>query len=201
MPIGLPEEGQRACDEEASNYLQSRHSTVFSIPTREAVYAQDYKSAKTNNESGSDSLGSQSWWLVPRIKEVDIFLQEYSNARQRVYESHPEVCFAKIAGDDPLPKKGTKDGVTRRLELLKEMEPALGEEIAEFVNDRDNGAVWHHRIQSGRTDDVLDAAVLAFTGKQLTLTTRKTTSSYPAFPMSETPTDSTGLPMEIIHPL
>lgn len=141
------------CDEEASNYLQSRRSTVFTVPTRDAVYTRDYESEKAKNEAaGSDSLGSQSWWLIPRIKEVDVFLQEYSDARNRVYESHPEVCFAKIGGDDPLPKKDTKQGLTTRLDLLEEIEPKLARNISEFVNDRTEDADWYHRIQSGRLD-------------------------------------------------
>lgn len=202
MPIGLPEKGTRACDKEASEYLKSRRNTVFTVPTRDAVYTRDYKRAKVKNkDAGSDSLGSQSWWLIPRIKEVDIFLQEYSDAKARVYESHPELCFAKLAGGKALPKKETKDGLSRRLELLKRLEPELAQDISEFVNDRANGAAWYHRIQSGRIDDVLDAAVLAFTGKRLNLSTTQTTDSYPAYPTSETPTDRTGLPMEIIYPV
>ncbi len=201
MPIGLPEEGSRACDDEASNYLEPRDNTVFIVPTRDAVYAPDYESAKEKNRAAqSNKLGSQSWWLVPRIKEVDIFLEEYPTAKERMYESHPEVCFAKITDDAPLPKKDTKAGFDTRLELLEQMESEATEKIVEFAKERANEGEWHHRIQSGRIDDVLDAAVLALTGEKLGLSTRHSNISYPAFPTGDTHTDSKHLPMEIIHP-
>ena len=91
IPIGLPEEGERACDRAASNLLGNRSSSVFSIPCRDAVKAEDYHKAR--KECGG-SLGSQSWWLFPRINEVDVFLQTVDEAKEKIYESHPEVCFA-----------------------------------------------------------------------------------------------------------
>lgn len=202
MPIGLPADGPRLRDEEASGFLKSRSSTVFSVPAREAVYANDYEEAKRRNEEANcGGLGSQSWGLVPRIKEVDVFLQEYDAASERVYESHPEVCFAKIADGEELPKKDTTEGFERRLELLRKLDPELATAAQDFVTQRTGeNSEWHHRIQSRRIDDVLDAAVLALTGKQLGLSSRTETDSYPKFPAETTQTDGENLPMEISYP-
>jgi hypothetical protein len=44
--------------------------------------------------------------------------------------------------------------------------------VLDFVAERRTNSQWHHRVQSGRVDDVLDAAVLA-------LTARATAGDYP----------------------
>jgi predicted RNase H-like nuclease len=114
VPIGLPEDGERVCDVEAKEVLGNRGSTVFSIPSREVVESRCYRDAR---ESNNGSLGSQSWWLFPQMREVDVFLQEHKNAREKVYESHPELCFWKLSDDSTtskLPEKGREE----RLQIL-----------------------------------------------------------------------------------
>lgn len=176
IPIGLPESGTRACDEKASEMLADRGSTIFSIPCREVVEADEYEDARKTNDG---SLGSQSWWLFPRIKEVDVFLQEHDEAIDKVYESHPEVCFTTLADESPT-SKSTKDGREERLEILSK-DQELYDEVEEIVRDREQGAEWHDRISKGRVDDVIDAAVLALTAKELKLSSRSVTDEYPAF--------------------
>ncbi|WP_254824310.1 DUF429 domain-containing protein [Haloglomus halophilum] len=195
IPIGLPESGTRACDEAAMDYLGPRRSTVFAIPSRAVVETDDYDTAR---ELNGDSLGSQSWWLFPRIREVDVFLQEYEDATDRVYESHPEVCFAALA-DGSLPPKDTQAGRDERLALLDD-EPALHKCIDDVLTDREDGAAWHDRISSGKLDDVLDAAVLAYTAAQLDLGPRESDQEYPRLPASPNEDSELGLPMEIVHP-
>ena len=65
IPIGLPESGSRTCDTKARQRLAGRGSTVFLIPSRAVVETDNYEHARKAN---GDSLGSQSWWLFPRIK-------------------------------------------------------------------------------------------------------------------------------------
>jgi predicted RNase H-like nuclease len=195
IPIGLPDAGTRACDEAAMDYLGSRRSTVFAIPPRAVVETDDYDTARERN---GDSLGSQSWWLFPRIREVDVFLQEYADATDRVYESHPEVCFAALC-DAPLPPKDTQAGRDERLALLG-AEPALHECIEGVLRDREDGTAWHDRISSGKRDDVLDAAVLAYTAAQLDLGPRESEPEYPRLPAAPDEDSELGLPMEIVHP-
>lgn len=197
IPIGLPTSRTRACDEEASELLAGRQSTVFSIPSRDVVEINDYERAKMRNDG---SLGSQSWWLFPRIKEVDVFLREHSAALEKVYESHPEVCFAALGGTT-LASKTTDDGRSERLDVLRE-DPTLYDEVVELVRERADGAEWHDRISKGRLDDVLDAAVLALTAKRLDLGRRTDQTEYPALPKEVEPAnDSTlGIPLEIVYP-
>jgi predicted RNase H-like nuclease len=166
IPIGLPESAPRACDRAAAALLGDRHSSVFDVPCRAAIEADGYEAARDAN---GGSLGSQSWGLVPRIRAVDVFLDEYPAATECVYESHPEVCYAQFAartGVDALGTKREATGIDSRLAVLEAVDEAFGAAVRQFVERRREGATWHHRIQSGRLDDVVDAAVLALTAKQ-----------------------------------
>jgi predicted RNase H-like nuclease len=163
IPIGLPETPGRACDEAAGARLGNRHGSVFDVPCRAAVEADDYAAA---SDANGGSLGSQSWWFVPQIREVDCFLDAYPAAEERVYESHPEVCYAAFGdrtGHTPLGSKDTADGVDGRLSVLEAVHGPLGEAVRSLVAARRDGAAWHRRIGKGRIDDVVDAAVLAAT--------------------------------------
>ncbi|AXG05355.1 DUF429 domain-containing protein [Haloplanus rubicundus] len=165
IPIGLPETAPRACDRAAASLLGERHSSVFDVPCRAAVDAGGYEAARAEN---GGRLGSQSWGLVPRIREVDCFLDAHPAAEAHVYESHPEVCYARFAArtdaDDPGSKREA-EGLDARLAILDAVDEAFGAAVRAFVEDRRTGPQWHHRIQSGRLDDVLDAAVLALTAR------------------------------------
>lgn len=197
IPIGLPPTGPRACDEAAAAALGARGSTVYPIPGRDVVETDDYEEARRRN---GGSLGSQSWWLFPRIREVDIFLQEYDAVLEKTYESHPEVCFTAFAST-PLPSKDTDEGRHRRLEILGQ-DDALHAVVTDLVAERTAGAEWHHRISKRRVDDVLDAAVLALTAKSLDLRSRCESMDYPAYPHNAEvkPDPELGIPPEIIHP-
>ncbi|WP_136687472.1 DUF429 domain-containing protein [Halorhabdus amylolytica] len=199
IPIGLPESGTRKCDHAAKEMLKNRASTVFSVPARDIVESDDYCDAKKEN---NDSLGSQSWWLFPRIREVDVFLQEVNGAIDRIYEGHPEVCFAALAGE-PLQSKNSEDGVDHRVALLDVLDKDLHENVREFVDERREEAAWHHRISERRIDDVVDAAVLAGTAAKVGLTGRNSGADYPALPETNDNSDedpTLDIPMEIVFP-
>lgn len=197
IPTGLLSSESRACDEEASERLGARGSTVFSIPFRGIVETNEYPEARKLNDG---SLGSQSWWLFPRIREVDVFLQEYEEARMKTHESHPEICFDALA-DDLQHSKNTEEGRKERLKVLEEND-SLYTQVTEKVGKREDGAEWHHRISKGRIDDVLDAAVLALTAKKLKLGSRREEPQYPALPVEKTAEedDQLGISPEIVLP-
>lgn len=197
IPIGLPESGSRACDTEAGDRLGARGSSAFEIPRREVVETDEYDDARELND---DSLGSQSWWLFPRIREVDIFLREYDAAREKVYESHPEVCFAELTDGD-LQSKTMGDGIDERLAVL-EADCGLHKPVADLVGKRRDNAEWHRRISKGRVDDVLDAAILALTAKQLDLGPREEQDEYPALPEDRDAGTDTEMDIEpeIVYP-
>lgn len=196
IPIGLPDSGGRACDVEARKRLAGRGSTVFPVPAREVVEAETYERAKELNEG---SLGSQSWWLFPRIREVDVFLQIYRDARDEVYESHPEICFAELTGSSLEPKT-SEEGRRERLIALAESS-VLHDEVTDVVHAREDGTAWHDRISKRRLDDVIDAAVLAHTAGRLGLGLRSEDAAYPALPSGTVETDDVlEIPMEMVHP-
>jgi len=171
VPLHLVSEGDRECDREAKQSLGSRSSTVFWTPTRGAIEARGYERAAEENTGG---LGSQSWGLIPRIREARALLEEIPAAHERVYESHPEVCFKALHGDD-LPSKTDEAGFEARKSCLVKHGGESFQPVLDFVAERRANSQWHHRIQSGRVDDVLDAAVLA-------LTARTTAGDYPTLP-------------------
>lgn len=200
VPIGLHESGPRACDVEAQEYLGNRGNTVFTIPAREVVEADDYPTARSLN---GGSLSSQSWWLFPRIREIDVFLREHDAATEKLYESHPEICFQALHGR-PLERKTTESGLDERLEILHryDSEGHLADRVEEVVSARRDGTAWHDRLSSGRIDDVVDAAVLALTAKRLDIGPRSDSRSYPAFPERETPGRDPAIDIrpEIVYP-
>ncbi len=161
IPVHLRSEGDRECDQEAKDFLGSRRSTVFWTPNSDAVIARDYEEAVTKNTRG---LGSHSWGLIPRIREVNALLDEFDTARETLFESHPEVCFKAYNGGD-LPSKKSNAGFEARKKCLIKNGGESFQPVVELADERQANSCWHHRIQSGRVDDVLDAAILALTAR------------------------------------
>jgi predicted RNase H-like nuclease len=166
VPIGLSKTPSRECDEAAQDFLRDRRSSVFDIPCRRAVETRDYCKARERN---GGSLGSQSWWLLPQIREVDIFLKEKEEAEESIYESHPEVCYEQFARQKDLEPVGSKqetDGIEARLEVLRAVDETFEGQIRASLDEYQEKDEWYQRIRSSRFDDILDAAVLALTGKK-----------------------------------
>ena len=167
MPIGLPESERRACDRGAKAFLGSdRARSVFWTPCRAAVERDTYDAAKrANRDARGDSLSTQAWGLIPRIREVDRFLRDTDGARESILESHPEVCFAAFAGGD-LPSKHDDDGLDARNELLEATDESAAGVYDDFVETHiESQPSWARRIGSSNRDDLLDAMVLALTAK------------------------------------
>ena len=142
MPIGLPEfssRGGRGPEALVRPLLGPRQSSVFSIPSRAAVYAETapfttveewYAAHRRASEIAmrtSDpprGVSIQAFGIFPKIREIDTLLRERPNLRERVLESHPEVAFMRMNGDQPmrLPKKikgvVNPDGMEERKTLL-----------------------------------------------------------------------------------
>lgn len=216
IPIGLPDGenldtldgGRRLCDQEARDMLKAPlTSSVFATPCRKAVYADTYEEARKANEDVLDrGLGSQSWSLVPRIQEVEVFLREvHADADgPEVRESHPEVCFTALAdlADKDLAitkSKSDEDGIDERKAVLEAHHSDLVEVYDRIEDDlRKDGehGSWKRRITSTRLDDVLDALSLALTASR----DEDHLESLPTKQL-EPPTDRKGLPMEIVSPV
>jgi predicted RNase H-like nuclease len=112
MPIGLPERvglGGRPAERAVRPLLGPRQSSVFSVPSRAAVAAPDFAAACDAALATSDpprKISRQCFMLFPRIREIDDLLASRPALADRLYESHPEVAFARLAGAPmSLPKK------------------------------------------------------------------------------------------------
>ena len=113
MPIGLPERvgaGGRAAENGVRPLLGARQSSVFSVPSRPAIYAADYREACRVAQSTSDpprKVSKQLFNIAPKIREVDEALRADRHAAGRVFEVHPELAFWRLNSDRALsePKK------------------------------------------------------------------------------------------------
>ncbi|MEW6226588.1 MAG: DUF429 domain-containing protein [Bacillota bacterium] len=188
VPIGLRDRGpeERACDLEARRLLKwPRRSSVFRVPCRSAVYASTWEEAsRINEELTGKRFPKQSWGIVRKIREVDEFLETHGEARFRLRETHPEVCFWALAGRPMEHRKKTHAGFEERLEVLRSVCPAANTIVQRALSG------WR-RSQVVR-DDVLDALVAAVSAKMGAgeLTSLPATSEC----------DSKGLQMEIVYP-
>ncbi|MCL6593222.1 MAG: DUF429 domain-containing protein [Alicyclobacillus sp.] len=137
---------------------------------------------------GGKGLSRQTWGIVPKIREIDLFLSEYPEARKVVRETHPEICFWALNGGRPLLYSKTRKverekGLAERLSLLQKFFPWAGEIWAEAL------ATFRRREVS--RDDILDAMAAAVTG----LLGGGRLKTLPPSPES----DVRGLAMEIVY--
>lgn len=156
MPIGLPDHvgpTGRGAEQAARRHLGQRQSSVFAVPSRSAVYCEDYGQACQVAFETSDppkKVSKQCFYLFPKIREIDGLMSPALEAR--VHEVHPELAFWRLNGETPmsLPKKvksrSNPAGVEQRAELL--MQHGLPQ--AFLMQDLPRGV--------GR-DDLLDATV------------------------------------------
>jgi predicted RNase H-like nuclease len=113
MPVGLPERtglGGRAAENAVRPLLGARQSSVFSVPSRAAIYAENYADACARALETSDpprKVSKQLFNIAPRIREIDAMLRAEPGAALRVFEVHPEVAFWRLNGERALsePKK------------------------------------------------------------------------------------------------
>lgn len=156
IPLGLADDQTRECDMLARRLLRPyRHSSVFSTPVRDAVYAQNYTQAcEINAQRAGRKITRQAWNICPKIRVVDTWLRQHPGARSRVYESHPEVAFYALNDERPLEtRKKSSEGQEQRLALLAQ---TIGDAHQLFGQ-----AVNHYPRAQLQLDDILDAMVLA----------------------------------------
>lgn len=191
MPIGLPENTEDMRPEgEARKILKSRACCVFNTPCRQAVYEKDYHRAnEINKKNLGKGLSKQSFAICNKIKEIDEFLEKTPEYKNKIVESHPEVCFAilNFNGDSPEPiyeNKKTKEGMDKRLELLSKYYSKT-EDIKAYIHS--DPTLYSIR------DDVVDALCLAVIGM---LGIKNGFSAIPEKPME----DNKGILMQMVYP-
>ncbi|MDQ0354879.1 putative RNase H-like nuclease [Rhodoplanes tepidamans] len=201
MPIGLPDRvgpGGRAAEAAVRPLLGARQSSVFSVPSRAAVYAEieppadwaallaAHKRASKVALATSDppkKIALQAFCLFPKIRCIDGLLKADASLAARVFETHPEVAFWHMNGKKPLdtPKKVKgrphPPGLDERRHLLK----SAGLPVTVVNESPPKGA---------GPDDLLDALACAVTARRIRA---GVATSFPNPP----PRDAHGLRMAI----
>ena len=163
MPIGLSEDGVRACDVAARKLLAAAGSSVFPTPVRAVLATDDYAEARKLSRAATDpprAPSAQAFQLVRSIRALDDALGDPPTGR--VVEVHPELAFRRGLGG-VTDRKGTARGTVQRLRALHavmDVEDALADAPTgvPMVDALDAcAAAWSaQRIAAGRGECVGD---------------------------------------------
>jgi predicted RNase H-like nuclease len=153
MPLGLLGAGWRDADLLARRALGRRGVTVFAIPPRPVWECETYAEAnRVCRDLTGKGFSVQAWGLRRKIAEAEEFRCRVSSPTSPVqlYEVHPELAFAAMAGA-PLPdSKHTPAGLAVRRELLAAA-----------------GITLPARVAGAAADDLLDAAAVAWSARRI----------------------------------
>lgn len=182
IPIGLPDEGARACDVEARKRLGARRNSVFPPPIRPLLTAATHGDAsEIRTRVEGKRLSAQSWSIVPRILEVDELLRQDPRRQSIIREIHPELSFCVMNNGVPMPHaKKSAEGRAERLQLLHT-----------HFGDAPDRALADRRKLRCADDDILDAFAALWTAGRVQ---RGEAGWVPDSPS----TDAAGLRMEIV---
>jgi predicted RNase H-like nuclease len=188
IPIGLPwaDAPIRPCDRLSRQVLgRPRRSSVFPVPTREALTADGIETArKINRMMIGRSIGAQTWGISPKINEVDRLLLNFREKAHRIREVHPEVCFWALADRKPMKyRKTSVEGRNERLHILQQYEPGVTALLGDVLS-----RTLRKQVQA---DDILDASVAFVTAEAK----RGDLASISVEPLH----DPLGLPMEMLY--
>lgn len=177
IPIGMTDDGERACDLLARERLRPHYSRVFA-GARRWLWTEFSDPDHANWDAllrGQKRVSRQLWHLGPKIMEVDTFVQ--ANRLRDIRETHPELVFLRLNAGRPLPSKKSEAGIDLRRGLLKR------EGIRHIDTWLADG-----RIGTGaKRDDVLDACAAAIAARD----------AAGCVPEGTPPRDAYGLPMQI----
>jgi predicted RNase H-like nuclease len=150
MPLGLLAAGWRDADRLARRALGRRGSSVFAIPPRPALEAPTYAEAnRTCRALTGQGLSVQAYGLRRKIAEAEACRR--AAAGVRLYEVHPELAFAALAGGPPLAdSKHTQAGLAIRRQLLAAAGITLPPKVAGLPEN-----------------DLLDAAAVAWSARRI----------------------------------
>ncbi|TVZ03466.1 DUF429 domain-containing protein [Trebonia kvetii] len=153
MPLGLLAAGWRDADVLARRALGRRGVTVFAIPPRPVWECESYAEAGgVCRELTGKSFSVQAWGLRGKMAEADAYRRRAAATPDgvRLYEVHPELAFAALAGA-PLPdSKHTAAGLAARRDLLARA-----------------GIAVPLRVAGAAADDLLDAAAVAWSARRI----------------------------------
>ena len=155
MVIGLRSSAnQLRPDDLARKELEFRASTIFPVPCRQAVYEESEEEQKQANiRVLRKSLAKQSISIIPKIRELDEFLDNHPEYRNRILESHPELAFTRLRGSVVWTRKKEFTGFMERVNILDR-----------YLPDKSLTGLWERAKEfKCNPDDLLDAVCLALT--------------------------------------
>ncbi len=181
VPIGLAESDARACDRAARVRLGfPRQNSVFSAPCRGTLAAADYVQACTiNRDLRGRAVSLQTWGIVGKIAAVDALLEELPRLAAQMWEAHPEVTFAELAGTQRglSSRKKSADGRLERLALLEahglqlDLERVHSELRSKSLDgvrtELRGGSLVPDVARGAARDDIVDAAACLLTAARL----------------------------------
>lgn len=151
IPIGLPDETRREADLQTRSFVgRAKASSVFTTPTRAAVYAGSYAEANAINRTRVGvGLSRQTYGLGAAIRDVDAWLRQ--DPAGVVVEAHPEASLAMMTGAALSSRKRSEEGHLERRSALASVGITVPATTLPGV---------------GR-DDVLDACIAAWTAHRV----------------------------------
>jgi predicted RNase H-like nuclease len=167
MPLGLLADGWRTADALARRALGVRGASVFAIPPRPVWAAPDYPTAnRWCRDLTGRGMSAQAWGLRGRLLEADTFRRGCADA---MYEVHPELSFAGLAGAPLRESKHHAVGLARRRALLERAGIVLPQRVP--------GAGAGARVEE---HDLLDAAAVAWSARRIAAGTARLLPDPPA---------------------
>lgn len=192
MPIGLSNNvyKPRTCEKAArAILLPKRKSTIFPVPCREVLDASNYEDAsRINRAILGCGISKQSWFITPKIKELDLLLTAKPGLIPRIKESHPEIAFQFLNREQPLQySKKSPRGITERLQILTQF---FGETEKIFEQ-----AIHLFKRSLLAKDDILDSLCLAVVAASVSQRSDLELFSFNSIP----PIDNCGIEMAIYY--
>jgi predicted RNase H-like nuclease len=152
IPIGLLETGPRTADLEARAFLGAKRSSLFMTPIRVALEAATYAEANAvSRRITGAGISRQAYMLRDKVLEVRAWR---SGAPCPLWEVHPECSFAVLTGAPIAASKKTWAGAWQRATALRDAGISISGDL---------GLAGKH----GSVDDVLDAAVVAWSTRRI----------------------------------
>ncbi|MEM8854633.1 MAG: DUF429 domain-containing protein [Pseudomonadota bacterium] len=163
IPIGFPDaiEGPgRVAEQAVRPLLGARQSSVFSMPSREVVYADTYGEACEKALATSTpprKVSKQAFAIFGDIRLVDRVVTPAN--QHRVFECHAELAFWRLNGEAVMATPKRVKGVPMR--------EGLGERIALLVANGYPEAMFDKSPSKGMPlIDLVDAAAIALIARR-----------------------------------
>ncbi len=183
MVIGLQSNKNEVRPDNAARALiPGRTSTIFAVPARQTVYADTKEEMKKANKQALDKgLQEQAIGIIPKMRELDEFLQNNPAHKNRLKESHPEVCFSRLNGSVVMSRKADGEGITERVGIIKQYMPEITEEYiyqeakrfkcnADDVVDSIVLCITANLVSQGKTDVIPENVQEDITGLKMQMT-------------------------------